>query len=285
MSFFAEYAAILHQNTPQKNENLYGSNSKFRFNLSALIAQKPKFVIFDIYDTLINFRPQIFKSEDEKAGYQRDVFLKTAKEFGLIETLEKIDPNTSAQTTLANFYGGLLIMLDEKDKKNGRNFAEPQVNDVWNLIISMAARNGYDPSCYGIKNRDDLAKCMAYFFHFFSFGRTSLFGGLKEVFDELKSKEIPMGLLSNTQFYTSVELSLLLREAQVCDDYLDIFDDEFCFFSYDFKMSKQSRVLHQKLFDRLYDIDILPKDVCVVSANAWDLDYAEQIGMRTLKAN
>jgi len=281
MSVVAEYAANLHKREP-KNHAL---SSTFVCDLSAKKLDGVKVAIFDIYGTLINYCPANFIGEDEMKERQAAVFLKTAQEFGFTETLEKIDPSSSAATSLANFYAGLLLMLRERDEKAGKKFSEPQVNDVWNLILAILARNGYDFRKYGMAECDDFAKCIAYFFHFHSFARSALFKNLGKTFGELKSKGIRLGLLANTQFYTTFELSLLLREDSIAEDYLDIFDGELCFFSYDFKMSKQSAVLHKKLFDILYDMQILPKDALFISANEWDLSYAEQIGMRTAKAN
>ena len=281
MSIAAEYAAALHKKEPKN----YSQNSVFVCDLPARKLDGIKVAIFDIYGTIINFCPARFSNDDEKKDYQAKVFLKTAEEFGFIETLKKIDPATPAETTLANFYGGLLLMLQERDEENGKKFAEPQVSDVWNLILAMLARNGYNCTQYGIEDRDDFAKCIAYFFHFHSFGRSTLFKNFGKTLADLKNKGIKLGLLANTQFYTTFELSLLLREEGISDDYLDIFDDELCFFSYDFNMNKQSRILHQKLFDTLYDSKILPKEALFISANKWDLDYAEQIGMQTATAN
>ena len=281
MSIAAEYAAALHK----KEAKNHSHNTAFTCDLSAKKLDSVKVAIFDIYGTLINFCPVKLANDDEKKEYQANVFLKTAEEFGFIETLKKIDPATPPQTTLANFYGGLLLMLQERDEKNGKNFSEPQVADVWNLILAMLARNGYDCAQYGIEDRDDFAKCIAYFFHFHSFGRTALYKNLGKTLIDLKNKGIKLGLLANTQFFTTFELSLLLREDGISDDYLDIFDDDLCFFSYDFNMSKQSRILHQKLFDTIYDLKILPKEALFISANKWDLDYAEEIGMQTTAAN
>ena len=275
MSAVAEYAAALHKKEPKIESS--------RPSFSIKIAKNIKAVIFDIYATLINFCPINFASDDEKKEYQLNVFLKTAKEFGFMDILKKIDENTAPQTTLANFYGGLLLTLRERDEKNGKKFAEPQVFEIWNLILSILINNGYEIDKYRIGIRDEFAKCIAYFFHLHSLGRSSLFENCGKTLLELKNRNIKLGLLANTQFYTTIELSLYLREDGICDDYLDLFDKDLCLFSYDFKMTKQSGVLHRKLFDTLYDLQILPHDTLFVSNNPKDLDYAEKAGLSVEK--
>ncbi|MCL1947203.1 MAG: hypothetical protein FWF51_08675 [Chitinivibrionia bacterium] len=271
MSTVAEYAAQLHKKEPKIASN--------RPSFSIEVAQNIKAIIFDIYATLINFCPLNFANDDEKKEYQLSVFLRTAKEFAFFDTLKKIDENTAPQITLANFYAGLLLTLQERDEKNGKKFSEPQVFEVWNLILSILINNGYEIDKFCIGTRDEFAKCIAYFFHLHSFGRSSLFENCGKTLLELKSRNIKLGLLANTQFYATLELSLYLREDGICEDYLDLFDKDLCFFSYDLKMTKQSGVLHRKLFDALYDLQILPRDTMFVSANKKDLDYAKEIGL------
>jgi hypothetical protein len=275
MSRVAEYAAEIHRREAKI------SSQESVFSLEENKTREIKAAIFDIYGTIINFCPINFKTDEEKRNYQLGVFLKTANEFGFLPILKKIDNSALPQVTLANFYSGLLLMLSERDEKNGKKFAEPQVFEIWNIILSILARNGYEIDKYCIGSRDEFAKCIAYFFHFHSFGRSCLFENCGEILFGLKNKGIKLGLLANTQFYTTIELSLYLREDGICDDYQDLFDNDLCFFSYDFKMAKQSGVLHRKLFDTLYDLQILPRDTLFVSAVEQDLRYAEEIGLKS----
>jgi len=276
MSIVAEYAALLHQKVPRT----VSKNAVFSLgNIENIEA-----IIFDVYGTLINYSPVKFENDAQKKEYQTEVFYKTAVEFGFLETLKKIDPQTAPETTLANFYSGLLIMLLEQAEKDGKKFFEPKVDDVWNLILSILTRNGYEIDKHQIGNRNEFARCIAYFFHFFSFGRSSLFENCGKTLMELKNRGIKLGILANTQFYTTVELSLYLREDGICDDYLDLFDDDFCFFSFDFNMTKQSGVLTQKLFDILYDFGILPKNTLFVGNNLQELQRMEEIGLKIARS-
>ena len=277
MSIVAEYAAQLHKKTPKTNiRNTAISNFLPKEKIENINA-----AIFDIYGTIINFSPIEFANEEQKKEYQLNVFLKTAQEFGFVEILKKIDGNTPVQITLANFYGGLLLTLQRRDEENGKKFAEPQIFDAWNLILSILINNGYEIDKYRIGSRDEFAKCISYFFHFHSFGRSSLFENCAKSLMELKNRGIKLGLLANTQFYTTIELSLYFREDEISDDYLDLFDNDLCFFSYDLRMTKQSGVLHRKLFDALYDLQILPQNALFVSKNERDLAWANEAGLKT----
>jgi len=259
MSIVAEYAAKLHEKEPKtclRSGDFADTQAKKLEGVQA--------VIFDIYSALINFRPLAFASAEEEKEYQAGVFLRTANEFGFTKILEKIDETAKPQTTLANFYAGLLFMLKQRGEEGGKKFSEPQVFEVWNIILAILARNGYEIDKYIIGTREEFAKCVAYYFHFYSFGRSSLFENCGQSLRELKNRGIKLGILSNTQFYTTIELSLYLREDGICDDYTDLFDKDLCFFSFDFRMSKQSGVLHRKLFDTLYDLRILPENALYV---------------------
>jgi len=280
VSIVAEYAAQLHKKEPKTSaqstpsyKNTCETGGKKLENINA--------VVFDVYSTIINYCPAVFGSEDEKNEYQSNVFLKTAQEFGFTDILIKIDETLPPQTTLANFYAGLLLMLKQRDEENGKKFSEPQVFDVWSVILSILVRNGYEIDKYRIGDHTEFAKCVAYFFHFYSFGRSSLFENCASTLFEMKNRGIKLGLLANTQFYTTMELSLYLREDGICDDYKDLFDNDLCFFSYDLKMTKQSGVLHRKLFDTLYDLQILPQNTLMVSSNKSDLITAKEAGLKT----
>ncbi|MDR0303643.1 MAG: hypothetical protein LBH98_02580 [Chitinispirillales bacterium] len=280
MSIVAEYATELHKKEPKI---ILQGNTPYTMphknNIEKL--KNIEAAIFDIYGTIINYCPTISRLKDEKNEYQLNVFLKTAQEFGFTKTLKKIDNTLPPNITLANFYTGLLLMLSERGEVNKKKFYEPQVFEIWNLILSILCRNGYEIGKYIIGEREDFAKCIAYFFHFYSFGRSSIFENCANRLFELKRKGVKLGLLANTQFYTTMELSLYLREDEVCDDYKDLFDNDLCFFSYDFKMTKQSGVLHQKLFDTLYDLQILPQNTLFVSQNIEDLVQANELGFKT----
>jgi len=276
MSIVAEYAALLHKKTPKTTPSGVAchpfTNEGELKNIQA--------VIFDIYGTLINYSP-IKLEEKQKKDYQTEVFYKTAVEFGFLETLKKIDPKIPPEITLANFYSGLLLMISEQAAKNGKQFFEPKVDDVWNLILAILTRNGYEIEKYQIGDRNEFAKCIAYFFHFYSFGRSSLFENAGTTLFEMKNQGIRLGLLANTQFYTTIELSLFLREDEICEDYLDLFQKELCLFSWDYEVSKQSGVLTRKLFDTLYDFDILPTNTLFVSKNLSELQQMNEIGLKT----
>jgi putative hydrolase of the HAD superfamily len=100
----------------------------------------------------------------------------------------------------------------------------------------------------------------------------------------LNENNIKCGILSNAQFYTPIDLTLFIRDQSnnTCDDYRDLFDNDLIFLSYEYGVAKPNQILLQKLYDALYELQILPNQTLFVGNDlSLDIQPAAEAGMRT----
>jgi putative hydrolase of the HAD superfamily len=279
LSIVADFANELHKKYPTKPEVVtpesYPSRDQKLFEVQA--------VIFDIYGTLINYWDDDFSGE-AKEGKLKVVFRQLSEHFGFTATLDKIDPTKPAEQTLFDFYHGLITIKHEESLKSGKTFPEVVIEEVWELIVSMLTRNGYDPIKYQVGSRRDFTKSIAYYYNFFALKR-GFFEGVVPALKALKDQNIKLGIISNAQFYTPIDLTLFIRDNSSDGeliDYLDLFDSDLCFFSYEYGVAKPNPMLYRKLFDALYESEILPANTVFVGNDlSLDIKSAEEVGLKT----
>ncbi len=279
MSVVADFANKLHSQNPvtplASIADHYPAREQKLYDIQA--------AIFDIYGTLINYWDDSFSSENKESKLKQ-VFLNLSNHFEFRATLEKIDPTKPAEQTLFDFYHSLITLKHEEAIKGGKSFPEVVIEEVWDIIISILARNGYNPIKYQVGTRRDFAKSMAYYYNFFALQR-GFFGGVVPALKALKEKNIRLGILSNAQFYTPIDLTLFIRdnsEDKELVDYLELFDTDLCFFSYEYGVAKPNQLLYRRLFDALYEAEILPAQTIFIGNDlSLDVKSAEEVGLKT----
>jgi putative hydrolase of the HAD superfamily len=240
-------------------------------------------VIFDVYGTLISYWKPEFANENAKQKRLLSVFKQTAEYFKAQPFLEKMNPDEPAEKTLYDLYHGLIALDHEKSRKKGIDFPEIKIEKIWEIIIMMLKRHGYDSSILGIGTDLDCAFAMAYFYNFHALNG-ALYPGVVDSLSTLLESQIKLGIVSNGQFYTPLDLTLLLRahSKDQIDDYLDIFDRNLVYFSYEYGVAKPSKLLFEKLYDALYEYHILPEQTVFVGNDLQqDILPAQEIGMKT----
>jgi FMN phosphatase YigB (HAD superfamily) len=116
-----------------------------------------------------------------------------------------------------------------------------------------------------------------------SMGR-ALYPEVSSALKKLKNDNIVLGILSDAQLYTPIDLTLLLRDQSggEIDDYNELFDTDLTFFSHEYGSVKPSEVLYRRLFDALYEYHITPSQTVFVGNDlAMDIRPAASIGMKT----
>ena len=110
------------------------------------------------------------------------------------------------------------------------------------------------------------------------------YDGVVDALIKLKKGNIKPGIVSDAQFYTPIDLTLLTRKQSnnMLDDYLELFDVDLIYYSYEYGMTKANPTLFQKLYDTLYEYQILPSQTVFVGNDLFlDIKPAADIGMRT----
>lgn len=278
MSIVAEFAARLHADTPVVQSETYPAYYQAKTEKLKDI----QVVIFDVYGTLINYWNNQFHSDDLKQVELKRAFRKTADFFGFTPILEQIDPEKPAEQTLNDFYHGLIVMKHEQSMQAGKTYPEVRIEEVWDIILSILVRNGYDLESHQKGDRQDFSRIIAYYYNFQSLKR-GFFEGVVPALKKLKEQNIKLGILSNAQFYTPMDLTLFLRDQQdELVDYLELFDDDLIFYSFEYGVAKPNKMLYEKLYDALYEMDVLPSQTVFVGNDlAADIQAAEEIGMKT----
>jgi len=197
---------------------------------------KIKCVVFDIYGTIL-----ISASGDIDETEITIENLKTALDASEIRI----------SNSLVNEYSLLSGML-ETFKKSIRDFhsiiqnenlpyPEIDILEIWENII-----NDYSNRKELIINGSLCIKCFTFVFEVLS-NRIYPMPGLTELIDLLAKKAIPLGIISNAQFYTPVILNFFLHHKVVDQNRVSPFDPDLTVFSYEYKRSKPDAFLFEVL--------------------------------------
>ncbi len=280
LSIVAEFARIIHEKESFPEERVFTPLS-YPCRVEKLYDIKA--VICDIYGTLVNYWRPEFSDPELKKQALLEAFRKTADFFKFTPFLEEMNPGGPPELTLHDFYHGLIALNHEKSLKKGVTFPEVRIEEIWVVIIMMLGRHGYDPSVLDLGENRDVAKCAAFYYNFHALGR-QFYDGAVGALSELNKNNIKCGILSNAQFYTPIDLTLLIRDQSnnAFDDYRELFDDDLVFLSCEYGVAKPNQMLLRKLFDALYELQILPNQTLFVGNDlSLDIQPAAEAGMRT----
>ena len=284
MSAVSEFAPFLHEkfnhDNPRKIRPIkIPAMSEKLFGIRA--------VIFDVYGTLIKYWREDFSDPQRRAEATLVAFAETSELFGFTPFLEKMNPANDAATTLREFYNGLIALQHEKAIDKGKTFPEVKIEEVWGIIVSMLERHGYKiPESvwdFVFEDRRDASRCMAYFYNFHTLGR-GLYEGVVPALEALRRAGIKTGIVSNAQFYTPIDLTLFFRDQtnDSLDDHLELFDRDMIVYSYEEGVAKPNVQLFGRLYDALYEHEILPSQTVFVGNDLIaDVKGAAEAGMRT----
>jgi len=286
MSAIAEYIQRLHKTTPRVYER---DIVPFRCPCAYETLKGVRAVIFDIYGTMVNYWRPGFEDKNRRDELLQQAFADVADMFGMNDALSGINPHDPPARTLKDFYNGLLALAHQKSADKNVEFSEIRVEEVWTVIAMILKRNGYDVNAHlpsGVPasvSASDFAKYLAATYNYFGMGRT-LYPGVTSALKKLKNENIVLGILSDAQFYTPIDLTLYLRDQSdgKVDDYNDLFDAGLSFFSYEHGFVKPAETLFRRLADALNRHHITPAQTVFVGNdfNA-DIRPAAAAGMRT----
>lgn len=280
MSDLAEYARNLHE----KESQIYNrALMPVQYEAKSTKITDIRAVIFDVYGTLINYWKPGFEDKQSRTEALKGSFKEIIDRFGMKQILEEINPNETPEKTLSDFYHGLIALNHEKASAKGNEFPEVKIEEIWSIILMILKRRGYKFTEYYDGSQSEFARYLAFTYNFYSLGR-QLYPGVVSALEELKEKNIALGILSNAQFYTPIDLTLMIRDQSggKYDDMTELFDVDLTFFSYEYGVAKPEKLLFRRLYDALYEYHILPSQT-VIAGNDLLLDVkpAQEIGMRT----
>jgi putative hydrolase of the HAD superfamily len=229
--------------------------------------------IFDIYGTLI-----ISATGDIDKMTASTEHLKIAFDIGRM----KINPqNGSSEKEL---YHSLLvdfrnaIISYHAEKKSGETpFPEVDIEDIWTMVLSRAAREGK----LTLKEDADL-RALTIAFELMS-NKVYPMPGMEEMLQGIKKAGKLMGIVSNAQFYTPVIMNFFLQKKITFDRYIPPFNEDLIIYSFEEKKSKPDTYLYHKLAGRLKDnYGVDPKRALFIGNDMLkDIYAAKKAGFKT----
>lgn len=228
----------------------------------------PKAVIFDIYGTLI-----ISSSGDIDQASMSVQSMKEAMDAGGFEKDLK-----------DSVYSFLLEQLPLKIKSNhselrakGHPFPDVDIFKVWNEMFEEAEKS----ELLKRKGTESLADVI-FIFELLS-NRVFPMPGMKEILLALKEKNIPLGIVSNAQFYTPIIMNYFLSGEFSTKQEIDFFDPDLSVYSYKELRAKPDVKLFNKINSTLANkYNLEPSDAVFVGNDMLkDVYTATNSGLRT----
>jgi len=194
-----------------------------------------KCVLFDIYGTLL-----ISSSGDiDKLELSTSFILESFSQCGI----KIISPNPiEVAKEILEEYKETIAELKYNAKKNNIESPEIDIRDVWEIIIqSLYYRKLID------KPWIDEVKLLAIYFETLS-NKVYPMPYMKETILQLREQKIPIGIISNAQFYTPVIMNYFLdNEIDDKNQNIKYFDPDLSVYSYLEKSANQMSYCMKKL--------------------------------------
>ncbi len=231
-------------------------------------------VVFDIYGTLImsasgDIKESEFSSENLKRSLDdSDIILKEEYRRKENEILLEL---MSEYVRTVHFSLG-------KSKSSGIMFPEIVTEEIWEAI--MNSHKNRPRFSFGDGFSD--FKRLAFVFEFLS-NRVYPMKALKETLEYLHMRGIPMGIISNAQFYTPIIMNYFISGNVTDSDRIDLFDPDLIIFSYKMKRSKPDPLLFETVSKTLKNkYSIMPENTIFVGNDMYkDIYPACKAGFST----
>ena len=194
-----------------------------------------KAVIFDIYGTLL-----ISSSGDIDQATLNTRHMKTA----LAES-NFVNFNKELPEFLLQKLPEKIKLQQQEIKEKGHPFPDIDIFRVWNEML-FDAQNSKLIKLTGSESVTDAI----FIFELLS-NPVYPMPGMKEILFELKKKNIPLGIVSNAQFYTPILMNYFLNRTFSKKQYIDLFDADLSVFSYNELRAKPDVALFEKFLPTL----------------------------------
>ncbi|MDD5599046.1 MAG: HAD family hydrolase [Victivallaceae bacterium] len=193
-----------------------------------------KCVIFDIYGTLL-----ISRSGDiDKLELSPDCVLESFSRCGI--RIISTRPDKVARDIIES-YKRTIRDLRESARENNIGTPEIDIREVWDILLHKL----YNEKLIDRPWKDEV-KTLAVYFETLS-NPVYPMPFMKEIILYLRKREIPLGIISNAQFYTPVIMNYFLRGEVGNAEDIEHFDRDLSIFSYREKLGKPDVRLFEKV--------------------------------------
>ncbi len=229
-----------------------------------------KAVVFDIYGTLL-----VSSSGDVDQAEISDKNLEWALHASGIKI---VDGDRETLDYILNDFNSTIKVCHDAGRMNNLPYPEIDILSIWRIVLIHAKRKGL----IAIEKDADIA-LMTCVFEFLS-NKVSIMPGLKETISSLRARRIPLGIVSNAQFYTPVLMNYFLHNKISLKERIKGFDKELTVFSYKFGKGKPDQTLFNELIPTLkWKYGIIPSEVLFIGNDMLkDIYASNRVGFKTV---
>lgn len=258
------------KNWLDKTEQLEPIPTTFCPNLKTDSPEPIKAVIFDIYGTLL-----ISSSGDIDQATLNKEHLQAAMEVGGFN-FKSCNPEVC--TFLLEQLQAKIAEQHKELRSIGHPFPDVDIFKVWQGMFKEAEKKGL------IKlNGNESWADTIFVFEILS-NRVYPMPGMKEVLLSIKEKGIPMGIVSNAQFYTPIIMNYFLTGELSAKQHIDLFQEDLSVYSYKELRAKPDTALFNKFLPTLEQkYNVMPHEAVFVGNDMLkDVYTATNAGLRTV---
>ncbi len=226
-----------------------------------------KAVIFDIYGTLI-----ISSSGDiMQSSYDASMFWDALKTAGY-----KILVDENELMRIHALFKNEVKRARQDAINNGTPFPELNIVKVWDKTLKLAQ----EEKIIEILPKSDL-KLFVFIFELNS-NKVWPMPSMHTTIALLRSKNIPLGIVSNAQFYTPIIMNYFLHDKVMEDEFIEGFEDDISVFSYKLLKGKPDTAIYKELLPSVEKRGIKPSEVMYVGNDMLkDIYASSELGFTT----
>ena len=231
---------------------------------------KIRAILFDIYGTLL-----ISSSGDVDQAEMTDKNLKSALDAAGITISDGIQ---NALDHILMDFEYTIKVCHESARRSNVPYPEIDILSIWKIVLIHARRKGL----IQFQDTADIM-LMTCVFEFLS-NKVYPMPGLKETLARLHEICMPLGIVSNAQFYTPVLMNYHLNGVVSLNEKVRGFDQELTVFSYKFGKGKPDPSLFKELTHALkWKYGIIPSETLLVGNDMLkDIYASKQVGFKTV---
>jgi putative hydrolase of the HAD superfamily len=231
-----------------------------------------KICLFDIYGTLL-----ISESGDIDKAVLSPENLKNAFEISGVKLISSAKNEFDILNRVLGYLKQTVLISQETSRKNNIPHPEIEIREIWKAVLQLSEKHNL---IYNTANIDITRLAMA--FELLS-NRVYPMPGFNDIINKLKLKKMPIGLISNAQFYTPVLLNYFISGRFRETDRVDKFEKDLTVFSYQLRRGKPDDYLFLKLVPVLKKkFNINPEEVLFIGNDMLnDIHPAKITGFKT----
>ncbi|MDA3892654.1 MAG: HAD family hydrolase [Salinivirgaceae bacterium] len=253
--------------------NLYSELSPIATNVASSIQNNAgiEAIVFDIYGTLIISASGDLDKSTVKIGHLTQALIEGGY------TWKTVANESKYGNDLLGLFHSAVNNQHKQLKKHGHPFPEVDIIKVWGKVLKEAVENNWL-----IPSDNTCIKTLTVVFEILS-NPVWPMPNMLEVISALNEKNVPIGIVSNAQFYTPIIMNSFMSNILSEQEHIEKFDHDISVFSYKLLRSKPDTYLYKQLAEKLdKKYNLKPEQVLFVGNDMLkDVWTARLVGFKT----